>query len=268
MTTLRGILRYAEHLLKHKNLIFPGQGRIKNLLDLRIRLAAIRLLYWSNRYRMYQPIPFKEFYDITPARSRACDMRWKEISKHLPERLDGLTVLDLGAAEGYFGFQCAKRGARVTAVEFFPDKSRLIRLIASRFMLNDFSVITGDLSQLDLKSIGQFDFIFYLNIHQHIYKRNPSKANRILSEIKQICRLGIFFESRPVKFHSAIEALSPESPQPFMYIDDMLEIVKDGTGFSNSQELYYEGYDDEPTHKQSIPEGSNNYYRLFYLTIP
>ena len=127
-------------------------------------------------------------------------------------------------------------------------------------------IIQNDLSDISLISLGEFDYGFYLNIHQHIYKRNIESATRILNELGQICRKGIFFETRPVKFHSYVEAMNPENPQPFTKIDQMLDVIKIGTGLFYSKELYYKGFNSEPTHTQSIPENSENIYRLFYLS--
>jgi hypothetical protein len=268
-------------ILNLKKLFFPLYFPIKNyriflttifgnnlklaLQDFKIRFQVAKLLSYGDRYRMYQPIPFKEFDDISPARSRACDMRWKELSKYLPKNMEGITVLDLGAAEGYFGLQCAKRGAKVTAIEFFPGKSRLIRLLAKKFKLDSFSVITDDISNIDLIPLGSFDYIFYLNIHQHIYKRSPDRAAKKLYEISKICKKNIFFETRPVQFSDAIASLRPDNPQPFQDIETTLKYVKDSTTFDQDEELFYNGYDLEPDNCESIPDEYDNIYRLFIL---
>jgi len=249
-----------------KNALFPEGKYLNNLLDYKIRYHAAKLLSLGNRFRMYQPIPFKEFSDIVPSRSRACNNRWKEISKHLPENMSGLSILDLGAAEGYFGLQCAKRGAQVTAVEFFPEKSNLIRLISRKYKFKDFMVISKDISKLDLKSLGEYDFVFYLNIHQHIYKINPSAADRILTEIGGICKKSIFFETRAFKFSQSVEKLNLENPQPFLEINNVLDTVKKGANYTKSEELFYEGFDEEPNNTDSSPTDKENIYRLFKLS--
>ena len=215
----------------YRYLLIPKGKISKIIIDYKIRLQVIELLHLTNRYRMYQPIPFPEFSDIKEARNRGCSSRWEVMKKCMDSDLYGLNIIDLGAAEGYFSLQLIKEGADVIAIEFDKRKVNLMNLIKSRYDLFNFEIIQGDLSDISLLSIGEFDYSFYLNIHQHIYKRNIESATRILSELGQICRKGIFFETRPVKLHSYLEAMNPDNPQPFTNIDNTLEIVKNGTGF-------------------------------------
>ncbi|RZB38072.1 MAG: tRNA (mo5U34)-methyltransferase [Desulfobacteraceae bacterium Eth-SRB2] len=51
---------------------------------------------------------------ITPGQY---DFRATISSFHFPENMQGMTVLDVGSATGYFAFEFEKRGARVTSVE-------------------------------------------------------------------------------------------------------------------------------------------------------
>ena len=43
--------------------------------------------------------------------------KWSVLAPHLPQRLEGWTVLDIGANAGFYTFELAKRGARVTAID-------------------------------------------------------------------------------------------------------------------------------------------------------
>ena len=126
----------------------------------------------------------------------------------------------------------------------------------------------ADLATHSLRPLGIFDYAFYLNVHQHIYKADPNAADRVLSELGQVCTRGIFLESRPVKFNPAVMVPDPSIPQPFSDVQGLLSAVKRGTGFTQATELSYEGYDAEATHRQSVPEGGVSHYRLFYLTRP
>lgn len=51
---------------------------------------------------------------------------WVENVYQLPERMDGLTVLDIGANIGVVSVYCASRGANVYAVEPEPDNLALL----------------------------------------------------------------------------------------------------------------------------------------------
>jgi tRNA (mo5U34)-methyltransferase len=53
--------------------------------------------------------------------------KWKHIAPHLPERMDGWTALDVGCNAGFYSFELARRGARVTAIdsdEHYLDQAR------------------------------------------------------------------------------------------------------------------------------------------------
>ena len=247
--------------------LFPRGLPPRRPIDLRIRWQIARLTARSNRTRMYQPIPFPEFADLAPRRDRACEERWRAIRSVLPEDLSSLSFLDLGAGEGFFSFQCVKDGASALALEWDYHKARLMNLLKQRYKLDKFDAEQTDLSATSLRTLGEFDYAFYLNIHQHIYKRNPEVADRILREIGEICTQGIFVEARPVEFGPAAQALNPGNPQPFRRVEDLVEAVKTGTGFTTGTELLYEGFDSEPENRQSVPEDSENRYRLFFLTV-
>src|SRR5690606_35304240 len=43
--------------------------------------------------------------------------KWAQLSPHLPANLDGCRALDIGCNAGYYSFELARRGARVTAID-------------------------------------------------------------------------------------------------------------------------------------------------------
>ncbi|HYO96087.1 MAG TPA: TIGR04290 family methyltransferase [Polyangiaceae bacterium] len=43
--------------------------------------------------------------------------KWKQLAAHLPENLQGQTVLDIGCNAGFYSFELARRGARITALD-------------------------------------------------------------------------------------------------------------------------------------------------------
>ena len=265
MSKLRTAWRYRRTLL---GIMFPRGRTTWRLVDLKVRWQVFRLLVRANRTRMYQPIPFSDFADVGARRDRACEERWRAMRSVLPRDISDLRFLDIGAAEGYFSFQCAKEGASVLALERDHHKVRLMSLLKQRYRLERFTVSEADMATSSLRPLGIFDYAFYLNVHQHIYKADPDAADRVLSELGQVCTRGIFLESRPVEFNPAVMAPDPSIPQPFSDVQGLLSVVKRGTGFTRSTEIFYEGYDAEADHRQSVPEGSASHYRLFYLTRP
>src|SRR5689334_6940141 len=54
---------------------------------------------------------------ILPGIQSAEHLRWRLNRFNLPENLTGKRVLDIGAWDGWFSFECERRGARVTAVD-------------------------------------------------------------------------------------------------------------------------------------------------------
>jgi tRNA (mo5U34)-methyltransferase len=64
-----------------------------------------------------------------------------ETLRHLaiPANLHGKRVLDLGARDGYFSFEMARRGAEVLAIDYFP-KERTGFGIAEKLLNLDVSI--------------------------------------------------------------------------------------------------------------------------------
>jgi len=46
----------------------------------------------------------------------------------LPGRLDGKRVLDIGTYDGFFAFECERRGAQVVAMDVHPIDLRCFKL--------------------------------------------------------------------------------------------------------------------------------------------
>ncbi len=70
-------------------------------------LGDVRLLYWYHTVDLGGGL-------ITPG---TLDYRPSLDEFHFPANMDGMTVLDVGSATGFFAFEFEKRGARVVSVE-------------------------------------------------------------------------------------------------------------------------------------------------------
>jgi tRNA (mo5U34)-methyltransferase len=92
----------------------------------------------------------------------------------LPERLDGATVLDIGAYDGYFSFEAERRGAaRVVAADHFlwhmpiaPYDGRGFDIahwaLGSRVEKRDIRV-----EDMTAEELGTFDYVLFLGVLYH-----------------------------------------------------------------------------------------------------
>jgi tRNA (mo5U34)-methyltransferase len=109
----------------------------------------------------------------------------------LPESLDGKTVLDIGAWDGYYSFACAQRGAkRVLAIDSFawsgeswgtPDGFLLAREVLGLDDVVDDQVV--DVMDLCPEMVGgSFDVVLVLGVLYHL--RDPITA---LERVASVC---------------------------------------------------------------------------------
>jgi tRNA (mo5U34)-methyltransferase len=126
--------------LEHEQLVRTFQERCHA-----IGAAADERLFWYHTIDLGQGV-------ITPG---SFDYRENIRFYQFPERMDGLRVLDVGSATGFFAFELERRGARVTSVEIpsffqwdrFPGESSLGILDKIRALLAFHS--TQSQSQID-----------------------------------------------------------------------------------------------------------------------
>lgn len=96
---------------------------------------------------------------------------------HLPQRLDGVKVLDVGTASGFFAIECERRGAEVTAIDVEEDRL-LPRLIPTFGLGIDFQL--KDLYRLD-ESFGTFDLVVCGTLLLHL--PDPVGALRAIRKV-------------------------------------------------------------------------------------
>lgn len=97
---------------------------------------------------------------------------------HLPERLDGKRMLDVGTASGYFAIECARRGADVTAIDIWEDDGLLVQL--GRVFDLGVDYVTKNLYDVD-ESFGQFDLVVCGSLLLHL--PDPVGAIRALRAV-------------------------------------------------------------------------------------
>jgi SAM-dependent methyltransferase len=138
--------------LEHEQMVRAFQERCHA-----IGAAADERLFWYHTIDLGQGL-------ITPG---SFDYRENIRFYQFPDRMDGLRVLDIGSATGFFAFELERRGAQVTSVEIpsffqwdrFPGESSLRILDKIRALLTFHSI----------KSQSQIDGFFASHSPAEIY---------------------------------------------------------------------------------------------------
>src|SRR5207249_5026704 len=134
----------------------------------RLRQEVAQVHPWYHRIDLGHGI-------ITPGFDRTED---KLKRPELPKSLKGLTVLDVGAWDGFFSFEAERRGAaRVLATDSFvwegnvPGKSKE-GFLAARALLNS-AVEDMHIEPLDLspEAVGMWDVVLLAGVLYHL--RHP-----------------------------------------------------------------------------------------------
>lgn len=139
----------------------------------------------------------------------------------LPEYLTGKTVLDIGCSDGFFSFECEKRGAsRVLAVDNFASvyvDSPAGFMVARDLLNSKVEFLDSDLFLLDPKTTGKFDLVLFLGVLYHL--RHPLFA---LDHLVKFCKEQIIVETAIIPessgFKSAVSQriLGEKTPAAYM----------------------------------------------------
>jgi tRNA (mo5U34)-methyltransferase len=152
----------------------------QNLQRAPVSPAQIAALTWFHRIDLGNGV-------VTPGVENTLD---KLPNLGIPERLHGLSVLDIGAWDGFFSFEAERRGARrVLATDYFCwggggwgskagfDLARRVlgsKVVAKRIDVMDHSP----------KRVGVFDLVFFFGVLYHM--RHPLLAlERVASVTKE-----------------------------------------------------------------------------------
>jgi tRNA (mo5U34)-methyltransferase len=95
-------------------------------------------------------------------------LRWRLDLFGLPKDLRGKRVLDVGAWDGWFSFECERRGAEVVAVDCIPLDTfhEAKELIGSKV-----EYLTLDVNELSARKLGTFDIVLFFGVLYHL--RHP-----------------------------------------------------------------------------------------------
>ena len=157
-----------------------------NVDDVRAKVQAIR---WYHTIDLGHGITTQGF-DNTPERLTRIA---------LPASLDGREVLDIGAWDGFFSFECERRGAsRVVAADHYAwhglgwgtGKGKAGFELARSVLGSSVEDTSVDVLELDPARMGTFDLVLFLGVLYHV--PNPMLA---LERVASVTRGQLILET-------------------------------------------------------------------------
>jgi tRNA (mo5U34)-methyltransferase len=144
--------------------------------------------YWHQRWEI-EPGRF------TPGRNDVAAML---DAVEFPKRLDGMRVLDIGAWNGCFSFECERRGA-ADVLAIGPEPAECTGLAVLRDYLGSrVRYQLGSVYDLDPQRVGRFDIVLFFGVFYHL--RHPLLG---LDNIRRVCGQTLYFESELLPDHGA-----------------------------------------------------------------
>lgn len=141
--------------------------------------------------------------------------KWQHVAKQVPEDLDGWTALDVGCNAGFYSFELAKRGAKVTGIDSDPHYLKQARW-AARELGFEQKVTFEELSVYDLgRREASYDLVLFMGVFYHL--RHPLLA---LDMLAAKVRRRMIFQTLTMP---GMEEVEPPDDIPIMERDAMLE---------------------------------------------
>ena len=114
--------------------------------------------------------------------------KWAEIAPHVPDDLTGWRVLDIGCNAGFYTFELAKRGARVTGIDIEPLFLHQAQWAAREFALEHLTEFRH-MQVYDLAHVDEaWDLVLFMGVFYHL--RYPLLGLDIVAE--RVRRMMIF----------------------------------------------------------------------------
>lgn len=124
----------------------------------------------------------------------------------LPNDLSGKRVLDIGAWDGYYSFECEKRGAKeVVAIDNLyrmqrPDEVEYANLgtkgfqVAKEILQSKVKYFDLDVYDISTEQLGEFDIVLFLGVLYHL--KYPVLA---FEKISKVCKNTLIIETAYLK---------------------------------------------------------------------
>lgn len=145
-----------------------------------IRESIASVPYWWHRIEVAPGI-------FTPGHDNT---HHKKEWMRLPKNMRGKRVLDIGAYEGFFSFECERRGADVTAVDVKAATDTGFAVV-HELLNSKVNHLKKTVYNLDPEEMGHFDIVLFLGVLYHL--RHPLLA---LDKIYSVCNDLLILESQ------------------------------------------------------------------------
>lgn len=156
------------------------------------------------------------------------DSPYKLTALGLPDDLSGKTVLDVGAWDGFFSFECERRGsAKVVASDSYCWNGRGVFdgggfRLAHAALGSNVEPLNASVEQLDPAVHGRFDYVLFLGVLYHA----PDPLG-YLAKVRAMCRGTAIIET-------VVDALDVDRPALIFYPGATLN--NDGSNFFGPNE--------------------------------
>ncbi len=128
---------------------------------------------------------------VTPGSLSQTTLNYILEQVQFPKRFDGLTVLDIGAWDGFYSFEAERRGAkRVVAYDLTPPDQFGFQT-AHELIGSKVEYVQGSVYTLTPERVGTFDVVLFFGVFYHL--RYPLLA---LDRIWSVCNETLILETQ------------------------------------------------------------------------
>lgn len=105
----------------------------------------------------------------------------QELLNYVPDDLSGKTVLDIGAWDGFYSFECEKRGADVTAIDSHQHKEGSFGFkTASKILESNAVYFNEDLYNFCENDDDMYDLVLFFGVFYRL--KYPLRALELIAE--------------------------------------------------------------------------------------
>jgi tRNA (mo5U34)-methyltransferase len=120
-------------------------------------LSKVESVRWHHSFEIVPGVTSKGTYNPNGL--------WKRLN--LGREIAGTRVLDLGARDGFFSFQCEALGANVVAMDYVAKEGTGFA-VASELRRSSVEFIHGNIYDLRASPVGTFDYVLMLGLIYHL----------------------------------------------------------------------------------------------------